>query len=149
MGTKIYRRSLLCALLALMIVCLDHGAIAAEDGYKVVVNPDNPISALDRDFVRDAYLKKTTEWNTGATIRPIDLTSRFSARDRFTQDILRKTPSQLKNYWNQQVFSGKGVPPPEADAVADVVAYVLEHPGAIGYLPVSADSGKAKTIKVN
>ena len=62
--------------------------------------------------------------------------------------MLRKTPAQLKSYWNQQIFSGKGVPPPEADSTADVIAYVLANPGAVGYLPVDVDPGRAKVVEV-
>lgn len=122
---------------------------ADEPAFKVIVHPDNPVSRVDRDLLRDAFLKRATEWRSGDTIRPIDLTRRFPVRDRFTRDVLKKTPSQLKSYWTQQIFSGKGVPPPEADAVADVIAYVLDHLGGVGYVPASADVGDAKTLRVD
>jgi ABC-type phosphate transport system substrate-binding protein len=121
---------------------------ADNDGYKLIVHPDNPVAAVDRDFVRGAYLRKATEWGHRHTIRPIDLSTRFPARERFAQHVLKKTLSQLRNYWNQQIFSGKGVPPPEASSTADVIAYVLAHPGAIGYLPADADAGRAKVIRI-
>ena len=123
-------------------------ASAAGDDYKVIVNPENRIGAVDRRFLRDAFLRKASDWNGGAEIRPVDLATRFAARERFVHDVLNKTPAQLKSYWNQQIFSGKGVPPPEADSPAAVIAYVLANPGAIGYLPVDADAGAAKVVKV-
>ncbi len=122
---------------------------ADEPAFKVIVHPDNPVSRVDRDLLRDAFLKRATEWRSGDTIRPIDLTRRFPVRDRFTRDVLKKTPSQLKSYWTQQIFSGKGVPPPEADAVADVIAYVLDHLGGVGYVPASVDVGDAKPVRVD
>jgi ABC-type phosphate transport system substrate-binding protein len=121
---------------------------AASDDYKVIVNPDNPVGEIDRQFLRDAFLRKTTDWDGGATIQPIDLGRRFPVRERFAQDVLKKTPSQLRSYWNQQIFSGKGVPPPEADSTAAVVEYVLGHRGAVAYLPLDADAGAAKVVKV-
>lgn len=123
-------------------------AAAGTDDYKIIVHPDNPVTAVDRQFLRDAFLRKSSEWDGGETIRPIDLASRFRVRERFAQDVLRKTPSQLKSYWSQQIFSGKGVPPPEADSTDAVVAYVLSHRGAVAYLPLDADPGAAKVIKV-
>ena len=122
--------------------------IAATDGYKVVVNPGNPITAVDRSFLREAYLRRASDWTTGEPIRPIDLATRFAVRERFAADVLRKTPAQLKRYWNQQIFSGKGVPPPEAESPAAAVAYVLGNPGAIAYVPLDADTGRAKIIGV-
>jgi ABC-type phosphate transport system substrate-binding protein len=135
--------------LAVVVACLAPSAIAGDDAFKIIVNPNNSITSVDRDFLRDAYLKKTTEWGNGAALRPIDLTTRFPQRDRFTEDVVRKTPSQLKSYWNQQIFSGKGVPPPDADSVDDVIGYVIEHPGAVGYIPASADPGRTKVVRIN
>ena len=124
------------------------GSGAASDDYKIIVHPDNPMSVVDRGFLREIYLRKATDWSGGGPIRPIDLARRFAVRDRFALEVLKKTPAQLKSYWNQQIFSGKGVPPPEAESPADVVRYVLDHPGAVGYVPASTGVGRAKVIEV-
>lgn len=122
---------------------------AATDDFKVIVHPDNPVVAIDRGHLREIYLRKVTDWSGNGAIRPIDLARRFAVRDRFVHDVLRKTPAQLKTYWNQQIFSGKGVPPPEADSPAAAVAYVLANPGAIAYVPLELDPGGAKVIEVH
>jgi ABC-type phosphate transport system substrate-binding protein len=131
--------------LALVVLGLTSTSLAYEEQFKVIVNPDNPIEAVSRDFLRDAYLKKATDWH-GETIRPIDLASKNAAREQFTKDVIRKSSSQLRTYWSQQVFSGKGVPPPEVGSTADVISYVLANRGAVGYVPVDANIGKAKVI---
>jgi hypothetical protein len=59
---------------------------------------------------------------------------------------MRKTLTQLRSYWNQQIFSGKGVPPPELDSEAAVIRYVLSNRGAIGYLPPGVNPGAAKVV---
>lgn len=122
---------------------------AADSGrYKVIVHPSNPITWVDQGFLRNAYLKKEIEWADGRTILPVDLGARFSVRDHFTHDVIKKTSAQLRNYWNQRIFSGQGAPPPEADLSAGVITYVLAHPGAVGYLPAEVDAGGAKVIEV-
>src|SRR6185503_15988613 len=113
--------------LALVVLGLASASLASNEddpGFKVIVGPDTKIEAVDRDFLRDAYLGKATEWGDGETIHPLDLASRFPARDKFTEHVIRKSPAQLRSYWNQQIFSGKGVPPPEADAIGDAIEYV-------------------------
>jgi hypothetical protein len=122
---------------------------AGSDGYKVIVHPDNPVAAIDRQFLREAYLRKSSDWTGGAAIRPIDLAGRHAVRGRFVQEVLKKSPSQLKSYWNQRIFSGKGVPPPEADSPAGVIAHVLAHKGGVGYVPIDTDTGGAKVVKVH
>ncbi|MGE0872972.1 MAG: hypothetical protein AB7P03_30755 [Kofleriaceae bacterium] len=138
-------------ILALLVIALLVTGVAPSSradeaaSFKIIVHPDNPSHSVSRDFLRDAYLKKATQWH-GETIRPIDLSTKFVARDRFTQQVLRKTRAQLKNYWTQQIFSGKGVPPPEVSSTADVVEYVVANRGAVGYLPIDADPGRARVI---
>jgi ABC-type phosphate transport system substrate-binding protein len=138
------RREWLIAMAALA----SRSAFADDGGFIIVVHPDNPITTVERDFLRDAYLKKATDWGGGATIRPVDLATRFAVRDAFTHEVLRKTPSQLRKYWNQQIFSGKGTPPVEAGTLAELLAYVVATPGAVGYLPAGASPGRAKVVKV-
>lgn len=135
--------------IALAVLGAAAGSIAADEpGFKVIVNPGNPVAAADRDFIRAAYLKKASEWGNHEVVHPIDLASRFPARTRFIERVLRKTPSQLRTYWNQQIFTGKSVPPPEAESVADAVAYVVATKGAIAYIPADANPGAAKVIGI-
>lgn len=131
--------------LVVVVLGLTSMSIAGEERFKVIVHPDNPSDAVSRDFLRDAYLKKETEWH-GHTLRPIDLTLKHGVREQFTKDVIRKSVAQLRTYWTQQVFSGKGAPPPEVDSAAAVVDYVLANPGAVGYVPANADTGKARVI---
>lgn len=137
----------LVVLVALLLGAV--GRLSAEDaGFKIIVHPDNPITTIDRELLRNAFLKKQSEWSDGEAMRPVNLSSKFAVHDQFTRDVLKKTPAQLKTYWNQQIFSGKGVPPPEAGSVEDLTAYVLATPGAVGYVPARADVHGAKVIEV-
>ena len=123
-------------------------AFAAGEHFVVIVHPDNPVTSVDRDFLRDAYLKKATDWSHGETIRPVDLSGRFDVREVFTREVLRKTSAQLRSYWNQQIFSGKGTPPVEADSIAEMLEYVAANSGAIGYLPAGASPARVKVVEV-
>jgi ABC-type phosphate transport system substrate-binding protein len=136
------------AITALFVVAFATAPRAADHTYKVIVHPDNPITDVQRDFLRNAYLKKARAWSDGATVRPIDMAPKAAVRDRFTRDVLKKSPAQLKNYWNQQIFSGKALPPPEAKTPEEVIAYVLANPGAVGYLPSDVDAGGAKVVGI-
>ena len=52
----------------------------------------------------------------------------------------------VKLYWQQAVFSGRDVPPPELDSEQEVVRFVLRNPGAIGYVSDGADIGAARAL---
>jgi hypothetical protein len=139
-----------CLLLVTLVVWLGVLGAPRADGeaYKVIVHPSNPVTAVERAFVRDTFLKKATSWGHGPGLRPIDLGGAAPIRTRFSKEVLRKTRAQLRSYWNQQIFSGKGVPPPEATSVASAIAYVLDNPGAIAYVPADADVGRARVIRL-
>jgi ABC-type phosphate transport system substrate-binding protein len=142
------RARVVIALALLLVYGLFASASSRPYRFKIIVNPENRVDAVSREFLRNAYLKKATTWSHGGTIRPVDLTSKLPVREQFTHDVIKKTPAQLKIYWNQQIFSGKGVPPPEADSVQAAISYVLANPGAVGYLPVDVDPGKAKVVGI-
>lgn len=134
---------------AVLVTLLAAHALAHGDvPFKVIVNVKNPTTSVSKDLLRNAFLKKETRWSSGETLRPIDLATKFPARTSFTHAILKKTPAQLKTYWNQQVFSGKGVPPPESDSLSEVLAYVRTTPGAVAYVPVDADARGVKVVGV-
>jgi ABC-type phosphate transport system substrate-binding protein len=143
-----HRTIIVVVVVALGLDALETSVSAGGERYQVIVHPGNPVTSIDERFLRNAYLRKEIEWSDGQAILPVDLVTRYSVRDQFTHHVLKKTAAQLKSYWNQRLFSGKGVPPPEADVSADVIAYVLANPGAVGYLPADLDPGGAKVVEV-
>ncbi len=141
-------RTLTAWLLVVFLTSFGTRVLAQDVTFKVIAHPDNPVTSVSRGFLRDAFLKKSTEWGGGEAILPVDLSWRFAERRAFTEQVVQKTPTQVKNYWNQQIFSGKGVPPPEADSPRAVIAYVLANPGAVGYIPSNVDPAGAKVLVV-
>jgi ABC-type phosphate transport system substrate-binding protein len=123
-------------------------AAGREAGYQIIVHPSNPARELSRSFLRDAFLKRVPQWNHGPALRPVDLAARAPAREGFSREVLERSVAEIKRFWQQQIFSGKGVPPPELESEAEVAAFVLKHPGGIGYLPSGADPGETRVVAV-
>ncbi|HEX3693974.1 MAG TPA: phosphate ABC transporter substrate-binding protein [Polyangia bacterium] len=121
---------------------------AGSSSYRVVVNPQNSATSVDRKFVVDAFLKKITRWPDGEIIRPVDLSPDSPARGRFSDEIIKRSVSAVKSYWQQLVFSGREVPPPEMDSDEDVIRYVLRFPGAIGYVSGAANAEHVKVVTI-
>ena len=123
-------------------------APAPAPAYVVIVHPRNPVSSLDRRQIGLFFLKKATRWSDDELVRPVDATPRAGTRRRFSQDVLARSVQAVKSYWQQLVFSGRGVPPPELDSDEAIVSYVLRHRGAIGYVSASANLNGAKIVVV-
>lgn len=116
--------------------------------FVVIVHPQNPHPSLDRGFIADAFLKKTTRWPDGDVIKPVDLPPSSTARVSFSQSVLRRSVAAVKSYWQQMIFSGRDVPPPELANDDIVVKYVTTHPDAIGYVSGETRLGDARVVTV-
>ncbi|MBC8085956.1 MAG: phosphate ABC transporter substrate-binding protein, partial [Phycisphaerae bacterium] len=51
-------------------------------------------------------------------------------------------------YWQQQIFSGKDVPPASKHTDEDVINFVKSTPGGIGYVSASSAAAGVKVIAV-
>jgi ABC-type phosphate transport system substrate-binding protein len=136
------------AILAALAVASAWAQAQAGAGYRVIVHPSNPQTSNERRTLADVFLKKSTRWSHGESIRPVDQTRDATARRRFSEDVLKRSVSAVKSYWQQAIFSGRGIPPAELDSDEAVVQFVLKHPGAVGYVSANAGTGDAKAIVV-
>jgi ABC-type phosphate transport system substrate-binding protein len=102
--------------------------------FRVIVHPNNPARSATRAFLADAFLKKVTRWEGDEIIRPVDLHQDSDVRRHFTENVLKRSVAAVRSYWQQRIFSGRDVPPPEVDADEGVIAHVLRYPGAVGYI---------------
>ncbi|HEV7242562.1 MAG TPA: hypothetical protein VGQ36_25250 [Thermoanaerobaculia bacterium] len=133
--------------LALLVAVSWHGAALAA-GYKVVVNNANGASSVPKKDLAQLFMKKTARWSDGTPVVAVDQTEKSSVRERFTQEVHGKSVSAVKSYWQQQIFSGRDVPPVEKASDAQVIAFVKQNPGAVGYVGESADTGGVKVVAV-
>ncbi len=123
-------------------------AAAEREAFAIIVHPGNPASSISRRFLEDAFLKKTTRWSDENTIRPVDLHGGSAIRREFTRNVLNRTVDAVKNYWQQRIFSGVDVPPPEVESDEAVVEFVIRNRGAVGYVSASTIAGRAKLVTV-
>ena len=131
------RRRLLLALLVVGARAVGRAGPAhaeSDTGVRVIVHPSNPQTATSRDFVADAFLKKATRWPHGEPISAVDLRPDNPIRRRFCESFLKRSIGAVRSYWQQRIFSGRDVPPPEVDSDEGVMAHVARYPGAIGYV---------------
>lgn len=114
--------------------------------FLVIVHPTNPASELTVEFLAEAFLKKTTRWGHGETIRPVDHPPSSAVRRRFSQSVLKRSVAAVRSYWQQRIFAGRDVPPPELESDEAVLRYVAKYPGAIGYLAPNTKVVEAKIL---
>jgi ABC-type phosphate transport system substrate-binding protein len=141
----------IAALVSIAFSALAAGVSSGQDAsraYVIVVHPANQHGVARRAFLADAFLKKVSRWANGTVIRAADLSYGSQTREAFSQAVLRRSVSAVRAYWQQRIFGGLDIPPPQFDNDGEVVSYVLSHEGAVGYVSARAELRQAKVLEL-
>ncbi len=133
-------------MLALLFTVLNN---TYSQSYKIIVNTNNSVNSLTKKEASNFFLKTKTKWENGTIVMPVDLTAGSKTRDAFSQDILAKSTSAVRNYWQQAAFSGTATAPPEKSSDAEVIEYIKKNPGGIGYVSSGASTEGVKVLTIN
>jgi ABC-type phosphate transport system substrate-binding protein len=130
------------------IVLLASANVWAQGGsYKIVVNSSNPVTSMSGDEVSRIFLKKSTKFPDGRSASPVDLPVSSPIRESFSKKIHGKPASAVDAYWQQQIFSGRDIPPPQKSEAA-VLDFVRSNENGIAYVSAGADTSGVKVINV-
>ena len=140
-------RIILRTIILSSVLLLSAGVATAAD-FLVVVNESNATTTLTAREVANIFLKKRIQWNDGTKITPVVLPDANPASAAFDRQILNKSIAALRAYWQQEIFSGRNIPPVERTSDEEVVAQVQKYPGAIGYLNGGAAHAGVRVVNV-
>lgn len=121
----------------LLLLALGAAPVAAQ-GYVVIVNDANSVSSVNATELSRMFMKKLNRWESGLDVVPVDLPESAAAREAFSTAVHGKSVSAVHAFWQQQIFSGRAVPPAEKASDEQVVAFVRATPGAVGYVSAGA-----------
>lgn len=106
-------------------------------GYVVIANPNLAGTQISGTDMRGIFLGVVTRIG-GRPVQPVVARS-GAAHKQFVADRLGKTESGLQNYFRTLVFTGKGSPPKSFATSVEIIDYVANTEGAIGYVSVDAN----------
>lgn len=135
-------------LLTALALCLAPAPSAPEGhGYKVIVNSSNSVASASKDDLSRIFLKKASKFSNGHAATPVDLPASSPVRDAFSKDVHGKSTSAVEAYWQQQIFSGRDVPPPQKSE-SGAVEFVRSNPNGIAYVSAGTATEGVKVISV-
>jgi ABC-type phosphate transport system substrate-binding protein len=142
------RREMSIAVVSLCLLALADPVArgAPPTGFKVIVNAANPVASLTAAEVSQLFLKRTTQWRSGASVMPVDLPVSSEVRDEFSRSVHGRPATAIDSFWSKQIFSGAAVPPLTLPAEHEVVAYVRQNAGAIAYVAPNAALGEGVKV---
>lgn len=134
--------SLLCA--AVLYVGMSMPALA---DLAVIVNPENPVTALNTGDLQRIYMGRMRMFpDSTQGIETIDHPETSDSFVSFYQTLTHMTPAKLKRQRASYLFSGKGRLPIVKNDDAAVKAYVAQSPAAIGYVQVDQVDDTVKVV---
>ena len=132
----------------ILLTILVGAVLGTPPELRVVVNEANSVSSLSRQEISDLFLKKTSRWEQLGLVMPVDQPEGAAVRETLNREIHHKSLSAVRAYWQQRIFSGRDVPPPEKEGDAEVLSFVRKNPGAIGYISSTASAAGVKVVEV-
>ncbi len=135
---------LLACIVFIVMLVLTSGAYAEV---VFVANKTVPIEQVSAREIRDIFIGEQVKWKNGKRIVLVVLMG-TDIHKEFTKKYTRKTSSQFFTYWRSLIFTGKGVFPMSFDTEEELISFVANTEGAIGYVSSGTKTDNVKTIKV-
>ena len=107
----------------------------AQEQVVVLGNVDDPQMRLQRSEVRNLFMGNLAP--EGLT--PVVLPPAHPARVVFNTRVVGLTESRVQSYWAQMRFTGRAREPRELRDIPQLLAYLQETPGAVGYVPAGEE----------
>lgn len=142
-----HTKATILAVSAILMWMVLPGTAAGQD-YTVVVNEANTIKDISKQQITRCFMKQTTKWPNGLPVTPVDQAASSAVRESFSNSVLERDVSAVKSYWQRQIFSGRGVPPPEKASDGEVLAFVRANPGGVGYVASGTDLGSGVKVLI-
>jgi ABC-type phosphate transport system substrate-binding protein len=143
---------------ALLRTVSSHGTAGAlpattsisEQSLAIIVNQSNPVENFSLPELRKIFLGQRSHWPNGRRITLVMMDPAQPERKVILREIYGMNEKDLSNHFIQGVFTGTVLASPKTLATpAEVLKFVFNVPGAIGYLRASEVDGSVKVLRVD
>lgn len=120
-----------------------------NDAGVVIVHPSNPMSTISAGQAKLLYTRKIKRlWPNNSPIKPVAFKGKAELQTAFYSKILGMSPEEVESYFKQRQFANSETPPTEVGSEADMINYIADNPGAIGFVSSSAAEAAKGKVKV-
>ncbi len=114
---------------------------------KVIANSSLATDTISAHELRSVFLEEKNSLG-GMHVEPV-LERSGAAHEVFLKEFLRESDTELQTYYRGLVVTGRGLMPKALGSDAEVVAYVAETKGAIGYVNAETSTEGVKTLLIS
>lgn len=141
-------------LFSILVVFISSGFISSPNAVQselaVIVNADNPVATMTASQVKLTYLRKINKrWKElNKNIIPLDRKTDNEIRKSFLKEVLQMTSDDYSRYFTEREYANAEAPPVKLSSDDEIIEYVENNIGAIGFVSKSAikAGGKVKIV---
>lgn len=137
-------------LAVLLFITLTAFAPAATE-VAIIINKENPVEKLTAGEAKLYWLRKIKKrWpELNKNIKPVDRKTKNAEQDAFYSKVLGMSAADVETYFNAKQYESGEKPQDKFSSDADIIAFVGEEAGAIGFVNVASLTPEAKAkVKV-
>lgn len=134
-------------LAAAIVAVLLTPVLSAAGDVVIIGHPSVPVSTLTKYEVSNIFLGKKSSWSDKTKIS-FGIQKNTSIHKIFCREYLNKNTSQFANYWKRKLYSGQSLSPHISDGEQEMIKFVSETKGAIGYVSNNTPLDNVKTITI-
>lgn len=112
----------------------------------VVVNARSGVSAMTRNEVINLFFGRNRQFFNGIEAQVVDLQDAHPDRERFYRALVGKELADVNAYWSRQLFTGRLQPPPQLKTSEEILRWVAERPGGIGYVDLRHADARVRVV---
>ena len=123
---------------------------APDDSLAFVVNRSNPVDSLSFPELRKIFLGEQDHWSNGRRITVVMLEPGKAERQAVLAQIYKMDEKDFNQYFLHSMFTGELHAAPKAlGSSTEVLKFVFNIPGAIGYLKPSEVNDSVKVVRID
>lgn len=135
-----------CLSLYVLCVCLCFSEATWAD-MLIIAHQNTSETAISQKDIQEIFLGKRVQWKDNTAIHPATI-KEPELHETFLKQYVKKTPSQWIAHWRRMVFTGNGTPPQQFATQEELLEYVVNTSGAIGYVDIKTAVTQATVLKV-
>lgn len=132
-------------LVGILLLTVSTG-IGAQD-HVVIVNKSLEVYKISVKELQKVFLGTRTIWPDGKKVTVVVL-EKGEVHESFLKEVVKKKPVQFSLIWKKQIFTGKALSYKVMKNDKEVLAFVRETPGAVGYISQSSLNDTVRKLHV-
>lgn len=118
-----------------------------QNDFVMVVHLSNDLTSISRQEAALIFLSKKRSWSDGKTITVI-INEKPQIYSIFSQRILKRSTRQYLIFRKKMLFRGQGIPPQTVNTDQEVIDFVSNHRGGVGYISPKALTQAVKILAI-